>query len=208
MSATPAEPRPRPQACRRPRRREHPRSAGSRVARVDVLDRAGRCGQLSRPWAGVHGEHDREHRAARVRHRGQRWAACRGAARVARGVPRRFGRRRRDAARIGHRHAQHLARALGIETGLILAAAIVAAAADVEPSTFWGYAVIALLALGMGVRNATVRRLGVPDLTTTVLTMTLTGLAADSRAVRAAGRCAGSRRYWRCCLGRSPGRCC
>jgi uncharacterized membrane protein YoaK (UPF0700 family) len=40
--------------------------------------------------------------------------------------------------------------------------------------------VIALLALAMGVRNATVRRFGVPDLTTTVLTMTLTGLAADS----------------------------
>jgi hypothetical protein len=30
------------------------------------------------------------------------------------------------------------------------------------------------------VRNATVRRLAVPDLTTTVLTMTLTGLAADA----------------------------
>ena len=32
----------------------------------------------------------------------------------------------------------------------------------------------------MGLRNATVRRLAVPDLTTTVLTLTLTGLAADS----------------------------
>ena len=32
----------------------------------------------------------------------------------------------------------------------------------------------------MGVRNATVRRLAVPDLTTTVLTLTLTGLGADS----------------------------
>jgi uncharacterized membrane protein YoaK (UPF0700 family) len=32
----------------------------------------------------------------------------------------------------------------------------------------------------MGVRNATVRRIGVPDLTTTVLTMTLTALAPDS----------------------------
>ena len=29
-------------------------------------------------------------------------------------------------------------------------------------------------------RNATVRHLGVPDLTTTVLTLTVTGLAADS----------------------------
>jgi uncharacterized membrane protein YoaK (UPF0700 family) len=32
----------------------------------------------------------------------------------------------------------------------------------------------------MGLRNATVRRLAVPDLTTTVLTLTVTGLAADS----------------------------
>jgi uncharacterized membrane protein YoaK (UPF0700 family) len=43
------------------------------------------------------------------------------------------------------------------------------------------YAVIALSALAMGLRNAAVRKLGVPDLTTTVLTLTLTGLAADSR---------------------------
>jgi uncharacterized membrane protein YoaK (UPF0700 family) len=42
------------------------------------------------------------------------------------------------------------------------------------------YAVIILTALAMGVRNATVRGLGVPDLTTTVLTLTITGLAADS----------------------------
>src|SRR5437879_12650241 len=32
----------------------------------------------------------------------------------------------------------------------------------------------------MGLRNATVRRLAVPDLTTTVLTLTLAGLGADS----------------------------
>ena len=44
------------------------------------------------------------------------------------------------------------------------------------------YALIALLALAMGVQNATVaRRMGVADLTTSVLTLTLTGLAADSR---------------------------
>jgi uncharacterized membrane protein YoaK (UPF0700 family) len=85
------------------------------------------------------------------------------------------------AVRTGDRHAQHVARALGIEIGLVLAAAILAAATDVRPSSFSGDAVIGLLALAMGVRNATVRRLGVPDLTTTVLTMTLTGLAADSR---------------------------
>jgi len=32
----------------------------------------------------------------------------------------------------------------------------------------------------MGLQNATARRLAVPDLTTTVLTLTLTGFAADS----------------------------
>ncbi|MBB5119406.1 YoaK family protein [Streptomyces eurocidicus] len=37
----------------------------------------------------------------------------------------------------------------------------------------------ALLALGMGMQNAVVLRLAVPDFTTTVLTRTLTGLAAD-----------------------------
>ncbi|GAA3779964.1 DUF1275 family protein [Streptomyces phyllanthi] len=41
-------------------------------------------------------------------------------------------------------------------------------------------AAIVLLGLAMGLRNAVARRLGVPDLTTTVLTLTLTGLAADS----------------------------
>nr|WSX48390.1 DUF1275 domain-containing protein [Streptomyces sp. NBC_00974] len=39
--------------------------------------------------------------------------------------------------------------------------------------------VIALLALGMGLQNAVVHRLAVPDLTTTVVTRVLTGLAAD-----------------------------
>ncbi len=44
------------------------------------------------------------------------------------------------------------------------------------------YPLIVLLALAMGLQNAMARRIGVPDLTTTVLTLTLTGLAADSRA--------------------------
>jgi uncharacterized membrane protein YoaK (UPF0700 family) len=41
-------------------------------------------------------------------------------------------------------------------------------------------ALIALTALAMGTRNAAVRKLAIPDVTTTVLTMTLTGIAADS----------------------------
>src|SRR5262249_13432752 len=42
------------------------------------------------------------------------------------------------------------------------------------------YGLIILLGIMMGLQNAVVRRLAVPDLTTTVLTLTLTGLAADA----------------------------
>jgi len=42
------------------------------------------------------------------------------------------------------------------------------------------FAIIALTGVTMGFRNATIRQLKVPDLTTTVLTLTITGLAADS----------------------------
>jgi uncharacterized membrane protein YoaK (UPF0700 family) len=48
------------------------------------------------------------------------------------------------------------------------------------------YLLIVLLALAMGLQNAAARRLGVPDLTTTVLTLTLTGLAADASFAGAA----------------------
>jgi len=92
------------------------------------------------------------------------------------------------ADRIGHRHRQHVARALAIEVSLLAVAAVLAAAVDVRPNTASADVVIALLAFAMGVRNATVRRIGVPDLTTTVLTMTLTGLAADSPLAAGDGR--------------------
>lgn len=42
------------------------------------------------------------------------------------------------------------------------------------------YLIIVFTAVAMGLRNAAVRKLGVADLTTTVLTLTVTGLAADS----------------------------
>ncbi|MFI9804947.1 YoaK family protein [Streptomyces sp. NPDC052301] len=63
-----------------------------------------------------------------------------------------------------------------------------AAVAYVWPGTTGTrYALIALTAFAMGLRNATVRKLGVPELTTTVLTMTLTGLASESRLGDATG---------------------
>jgi len=65
--------------------------------------------------------------------------------------------------------------ALAAESLLLLAAA----AASIGHSLHV-YTVIVLTALAMGLRNAVVRSLGVPDMTTTVLTLTITGLAADS----------------------------
>ena len=60
------------------------------------------------------------------------------------------------------------------------AAAIVAFSAPTVASGWGRFTTIGLLGFAMGVRNATIRGLAVPDVTTTVLTMTLTGLAADS----------------------------
>lgn len=44
------------------------------------------------------------------------------------------------------------------------------------------FPIIALTGVAMGFRNATVRQMKVADLTTTVLTLTVTGIAADSAA--------------------------
>ena len=68
------------------------------------------------------------------------------------------------------------------EAALLFAAAFVSMGFEVESASSPGrlYAVIVLTALAMGLRTATVRQLAVPDMTTTVLTLTLTGLAADS----------------------------
>ena len=90
--------------------------------------------------------------------------------------------------RIGERHPLLVARALGIEASLIALAAIVAAATSVRPSSASAYALIELMAFAMGGRNAAVRRIAVPDLTTTVLTMTLTALASESRPAGGSGR--------------------
>ena len=75
----------------------------------------------------------------------------------------------------------HLGVTLALEVALVGVAAILAATLDVHPNSFAGDTMVVILAFAMGARNATVRRIGVPDMTTTVLTMTLTGLAADSR---------------------------
>ncbi|MFE2426202.1 YoaK family protein [Streptomyces sp. NPDC059373] len=97
--------------------------------------------------------------------------------------------------RVTHRFRDHRGRmlraALTLHTVLVAGGLV---AAGVGRAPYRGsalYLLIALLGLAMGVQNALARSLAVPDLTTTVLTMTLTGLAAEapeSSGVRTARR--------------------
>jgi uncharacterized membrane protein YoaK (UPF0700 family) len=102
----------------------------------------------------------------------------------------------RMTARFGHDRALHLRAATVTEFALLAAALIVAVAAGGTAATHgtlhlagtpaFGTAVIdalaALLSVAMGIQNAVARKLAVPDLTTTVLTMTLTGIGHDPRS--------------------------
>jgi uncharacterized membrane protein YoaK (UPF0700 family) len=64
-----------------------------------------------------------------------------------------------------------------VETALLLFASLATLLHDQNLSV---YCVIAITAAAMGYRTAVVRKMGLPDLTTTVLTLTITGLGADS----------------------------
>jgi uncharacterized membrane protein YoaK (UPF0700 family) len=82
------------------------------------------------------------------------------------------------ADRAPHR-GRLLAEATGVQGAFVLVAAVVASGATVTDTPV-RMVLIGLLAAAMGLQNAIVRRLAVPDLTTTVLTLTVTGLVADT----------------------------
>jgi uncharacterized membrane protein YoaK (UPF0700 family) len=86
----------------------------------------------------------------------------------------------RLATNLGNHRGRLLAVATAIEIALVGAAAVVSMLGLVPGGNVVQYVLIVLLAVAMGLQNATARRLAVPDLTTTVLTLTLTGIAADS----------------------------
>ena len=76
--------------------------------------------------------------------------------------------------------ARQLLIAMHAEVLFLCLAAAATLVAGGDTSFAWLSPVIVLTAVAMGLRNAVVRKLAVPDLTTTVLTLTVTGLAADS----------------------------
>ncbi len=94
-------------------------------------------------------------------------------------------------SKLGAHRGRLLRTATTIEAVLFAAAlALAAAAAAGHPlsiPTDDRYPLITLLAVALGIQNATARKLAVPDLTTTVLTLTITGTAADSTLAGGAG---------------------
>ena len=90
----------------------------------------------------------------------------------------------RAGGRLGSSTGQHRGRFLALATyaqvSVVGAAFVVSLASSDVSGGIVAYTLVVLLAFAMGLQNAAARRLGVPDLNTTVLTLTFTGLAADS----------------------------
>jgi uncharacterized membrane protein YoaK (UPF0700 family) len=101
--------------------------------------------------------------------------------------------------RVGHDRALHTRAATGAEFGLVAIALVIAGVSGGAAATTGTlhitarvadfssgitYVLALVLATAMGIQNSVARKLAVPDLTTTVLTMTLTGIGADARTGR------------------------
>jgi len=99
----------------------------------------------------------------------------------------------RVGARCGQHRGRLLTAAIAIQTAFVATAVLLASVSGSPVSAGFRYPLILALALAMGVQNATARKLAVPDLTTTVLTLTITGIAADSTIAGGAGSTTGRR---------------
>lgn len=86
------------------------------------------------------------------------------------------------AGRLGGRRGALFRGGVSAELLLVVVALIISLAAGRHHGGPGTDAIAALCAMAMGIQNTVARRLAVPELTTTVLTMTLTGLASDWRA--------------------------
>ena len=96
-------------------------------------------------------------------------------------------------SRLSSRLHRQLAAATGSQLLLLIAGVVLSAIAGGVLHGGLRYGLVAVLAVAMGIQNATARGLAVPDLTTTVLTMTITGIAADTHAAGGTGSRAGRR---------------
>jgi uncharacterized membrane protein YoaK (UPF0700 family) len=98
---------------------------------------------------------------------------------------------------LGKRVGEHRGRLLFASTviqALLLGFSTGLSAVSGNPiPTSYVYGLIIPLGFSMGMQNAVARKLAVPDLTTTVLTLTIVGMAADSRIAGGGGARLGRR---------------
>jgi uncharacterized membrane protein YoaK (UPF0700 family) len=91
-------------------------------------------------------------------------------------------------------HRGVMLRAAGrIQVALVVVALLLALVLATPLSSGARYALVVPLALAMGVQNAVAQRLSIPELTTTVLTRTLTGMASEARLIGGPGAKLGRR---------------
>ncbi|HVA02686.1 MAG TPA: YoaK family protein [Acidimicrobiales bacterium] len=99
--------------------------------------------------------------------------------------------------RVGSTLAKHPARLVSISTLIqatfMTVAVVLAALSGAMVTAGFRYGLIAVLGISMGIQNAAARKLALPDLTTTVLTMTITGISADGPLAGRTGAKAGRR---------------
>jgi uncharacterized membrane protein YoaK (UPF0700 family) len=99
--------------------------------------------------------------------------------------------------RLGARYSDHRGRlhssAAAIQAIFLAVALILAVVCGGPVTSAFRYPLIVVLAICMGVQNAAARKLAIPDLTTTVLTLTITGIAADSTLAGGTGSQSGRR---------------
>lgn len=84
-------------------------------------------------------------------------------------------------SRFGAHRGKLFRNALSVQLLLFLAAFVVSLSGGSPLPSARQLVIVALGAIALGIQNAVVRHLGVPDMTTTVLTMTLTGIGSDLR---------------------------
>jgi uncharacterized membrane protein YoaK (UPF0700 family) len=99
----------------------------------------------------------------------------------------------RASSRLGKNRGRFLGVCIGIQALLLVFAVSLAALSGAPVAGGYLFGLIAALAVSMGLQNGAARKLAVPDLTTTVLTLTMVGLAEDSTLVGGPGSKAGRR---------------
>jgi uncharacterized membrane protein YoaK (UPF0700 family) len=99
---------------------------------------------------------------------------------------------RLNTLRMTHR-GQLLAAGSTFQAMLIVIALVIDLVAGKVLAGAAQYVLIALLGVAMGMQNAVARKIAVPDLTTTVLTLTIAGMSADARVTGGPGARVGRR---------------